>query len=57
MPANLTDMAIRRIVVRHGLRRDLADLFLADFRTVLDGFGSHPARAPSTAVRAGFSHA
>jgi glutamate decarboxylase len=57
MPANLTDLAICRIVVRHGLRMDLADLFLADMRTVLEGFASHPARAPSTAVRAGFSHA
>jgi glutamate decarboxylase len=57
MPANLTDLAICRIVVRHGLRRDLADLFLDDMRVVVDRFAKHPDRSPSPTAPAGFSHA
>jgi glutamate decarboxylase len=57
MPANLTDMAICRIVVRHGLRMDLADLFLDDMRTVVDRFAADPDRRPDITAPAGFSHA
>ncbi len=57
MPANLTDMAICRIVVRHGLRGDLADLFLDDMRTVVDRFAADPDRRPDTTAPTGFSHA
>jgi glutamate decarboxylase len=57
MPENLTDLAICRIVVRHGLRMDLADLFLDDLRTVLDRFAAEPGRTPSGTAPAGFSHA
>ena len=39
LPANLEDLAICRIVVRHGLSRDLSDLLLADVAEVLDRFG------------------
>lgn len=56
MPENRTDLAICRIVVRHGLRMDLADLFLEDMRQALDRFAAEPARSPSEAVPAGFSH-
>jgi glutamate decarboxylase len=56
MPENLTDLAICRIVVRHGLRRDLADLFLDDLQTVLDRFASHRDRTISPTSPAGFSH-
>ncbi len=42
MPADLTDLAICRIVVRHGLRRDLADLLLDDMREVVDRFVGDP---------------
>ena len=57
MPANLTDMAICRIVVRHGLRMDLAVLFLDDMRTVVDRFAADPDRRPDTTAPTGFSHA
>jgi glutamate decarboxylase len=57
MPADLTDLAICRIVVRHGLRRDLADLLLDDMRDVIDRFAGDPGRTPWTSVRSGFSHA
>ncbi len=46
MPADLTDLAICRIVVRHGLRRDLADLLLDDMRDVVDRFVGDPGRTP-----------
>ncbi len=57
MPEDLQDLAICRIVVRHGLRMDLADLFLADMRKVLDRFAAEPERTPTTTAPAGFSHA
>lgn len=57
MPANLTDLAICRIVVRHGLRMDLADLFLDDMRQVVDRFAAQPERSPDATAPAGFSHA
>jgi glutamate decarboxylase len=57
MPENLTDLAICRIVVRHGLRRDLADLLLDDMRDVVDRFKNDPGRTPWRSVRTGFSHA
>jgi len=56
MPENRTDLAICRIVVRHGLRWDLADLLLDDMRTVLERFAADPDRSPSTNVHTGFSH-
>ncbi len=57
MPADLTDLAICRIVVRHGLRFDLADLFLDDMRKVVARFGADPDRRPDATAPAGFSHA
>ena len=57
MPADLTDLAICRIVVRHGLRLDLAELLLNDMREVVDRFAGDPNRTPWTSVRSGFSHA
>ncbi|HRK86787.1 glutamate decarboxylase [Alcaligenes sp. CHO6] len=42
MPANRQDLVIQRILVRHGVTRDLASLLLDDFRRCLDYFSSHP---------------
>jgi glutamate decarboxylase len=56
LPANLEDMAICRIVVRHGLSRDLSDLLLADVAEVLDRFAREPERRPSSIRDGGFSH-
>ena len=42
MPANLTDLAICRIVVRHGMRMDLSNLFLDDMREVMERFAAQP---------------
>ena len=56
LPADLDDMTICRIVVRHGLRRDLSDLLLNDFQEVLDRFAKEPDRSPSVIEDGGFSH-
>jgi glutamate decarboxylase len=58
MPANLTDLGICRIVVRHGMRMDLSNLFLADMREVVERFAAQaPDRTPDPTARPGFSHA
>ncbi|HEX4832104.1 MAG TPA: glutamate decarboxylase, partial [Trebonia sp.] len=58
-PANLTGMAVMRIVVRNGFSRDLADLLLADLRTHLQVLERHP-QAPMApelqARRQSFKH-
>ncbi|HET9689548.1 MAG TPA: glutamate decarboxylase [Acidimicrobiales bacterium] len=46
LPADLTDVAVMRIVVRNGFSRDLADTLLSDLRHVLADLG-HGARAAS----------
>ena len=56
LPADLDDMAICRIVVRHGLSMDLSDLLLNDFQEVLDRFAKEPDRRPSVIEDGGFSH-
>ncbi len=57
MPANRQDMVIQRILVRHGVSRDLASLLLDDFRRALDFFAKHPVTHPLTDDEAaGFNH-
>ncbi len=41
-PANLTDTAVLRIVVRNGFSKDLADLLLADLRRHVHALSAHP---------------
>ncbi|WMD18638.1 glutamate decarboxylase [Achromobacter seleniivolatilans] len=42
MPANRQDLVIQRILVRHGVSRDMGALLIEDFRRSLDYFASHP---------------
>ncbi|MFD1475417.1 glutamate decarboxylase [Ancylobacter polymorphus] len=57
MPANRQDLVIQRILVRHGVSRDLASLLLDDFRRTLDFFAKHPVTHPLTDDEAaGFNH-
>jgi glutamate decarboxylase len=54
MPANREDLAVLRVVVRNGMSRDLAALFLADllrFTTELERQST-----PGVAAEAGFRH-
>ena len=57
LPANRQDLAIQRILVRHGVSRDLAALLVEDIQRALDYFAKHPRPAPLSAAEAsGFHH-
>ncbi|UHD15673.1 glutamate decarboxylase [Thiocapsa bogorovii] len=57
LPANAQDVAIQRILVRHGVSRDLASLLLEDMRRCLDHFERHPiSRSVTAAEASGFHH-
>jgi glutamate decarboxylase len=57
LPANCEDLAIQRILVRHGVSRDLASLLLADIKAALDYLARHPAQSSLTDTEAsGFHH-
>lgn len=57
LPKNRTDLAIQRILVRHGFTRDLADLLLSDYQRAMEHFGVHPVSQPMTEAEAGgFKH-
>ncbi len=42
LPPNRGDLVVQRILVRHGVSRDLATLLLGDMRASLDHFAKHP---------------
>ncbi len=57
MPANRQDLVIQRILVRHGVSRDLASLLLDDMTRAIDFFAKHPVTVPMTKEEAsGFHH-
>jgi glutamate decarboxylase len=57
LPAHCEDLAIQRILVRHGVSRDLAILLLKDMQAALDYFAKHPKPQPLTSEEAsGFNH-
>ena len=57
LPANCEELSIQRILVRHGVSRDLAELLLGDMRASLDYFAKHPLQTPLTSEEAsGFHH-
>lgn len=57
MPANREDLVIQRILVRHGVSIDLANLLLEDMRRALLHFDKHPVSTPLTRAEAGgYSH-
>ncbi len=53
MPAHREDLVIQRILVRHGVSRDLGDLLIKDIRHCLDYFENNPVTKPLTAKKAG----
>ena len=58
-PADLTDMAVMRIVVRNGFSMDLANLLLDDFRLHLRVLEHHPQTQPPPDIqkkRQSFTH-
>jgi glutamate decarboxylase len=57
LPANRTELAVQRIIVRHGFSRDMADLLLDDMRRTLRALAASPPRVAATADENGsFSH-
>ena len=50
MVPNITDMAVMRILVRHGTSLDFADGLLEDIRRSLEYFKEHPQSKPMTAA-------
>lgn len=57
MPANRQDLVIQRILVRHGVSRDLAALLIDDIKRSLEYFKKHPVTTPLTEEEAGgFNH-
>ncbi|AFY29504.1 glutamate decarboxylase [Cyanobium gracile] len=57
LPAHCEGITVQRILVRHGVSRDLADLLLENIRQSLDVFASHPGHhALSEATASGFHH-
>jgi glutamate decarboxylase len=57
LPKNRQDLAIQRILVRHGFSRDLSDLLLDDYRRALQHLSRHPVTTPMTEAEVGgFRH-
>ena len=56
LPANRTDLAVLRIVVRNGFSHDLADLLLTDLRRLLPELQAQPGPLRSALGGAGFHH-
>ena len=53
MPANREDLVIQRILVRHGVSRDLGDLLLNDMKRAVGYFEKNPVSTPLTEEAAG----
>ena len=57
LPANCDDIVIQRILVRHGVSRDLASLLIEDMHRCLEHFEAHPITRPMGGDEAsGFHH-
>lgn len=57
LPGHCQDLSVQRILVRHGVSRDLAELLLEDIRHALIYFQRHPNHDQvSTEEATGFHH-
>ncbi len=56
LPANLEDLVIQRILIRHGFSYDMADLLLKDFQQAVKFLLSHSNPSYSSDNIGGFSH-
>ncbi|WP_250464901.1 glutamate decarboxylase [Microbulbifer litoralis] len=54
LPANRQDCVIQRIMIRHGVSRDMASLLFDDIRRAVEYFKEHP--VTRSAGQPGFSH-
>ena len=53
MPEDRQDLVIQRILIRHGVSRDLGDLLIGDIRHCIDYFEKNPVTTPLTEETAG----
>ena len=57
MPSHREDLVVQRILVRHGMSMDLAELLIDDLKRTLDALEKNPVTQPLTAAEAGgFNH-
>jgi glutamate decarboxylase len=57
LPKNREDLAIQRILIRHGFSRDLGNMLLDDYRRAMEHFDRHPVSKPLTEEESGsFNH-
>lgn len=56
MPENLTDLTVQRIVIRDGLSRDLAEVFITELRGEIAYLDSLESPIPAVGQRSGFHH-
>ena len=57
LPADREDLAIQRILVKHGFSRDLASLLLNDYEDAVAHFAKHPVSVPLSEEESGsFKH-
>jgi glutamate decarboxylase len=57
LPANCQDLVIQRILVRHGVSKDLGALLIEDMQRCLEYFKAHPITSPLTAEEGtGYHH-
>ena len=57
MPTHREDLVVQRILVRHGMSKDLAELLIADIKRTLAALDKNPVTKPLTAAEAGgFNH-
>jgi glutamate decarboxylase len=57
LPAHCQDLSIQRILVRHGVSRDLGSLLVDDLKRAMEYFKRHPIQSPmSSAEASGFHH-
>ncbi len=56
LPANCRDLVVQRILVRHGVSRDLASLLVRDIKWAMDHLIKHPVHTPLNEVDGGGFH-
>lgn len=57
LPANREELVIQRILVRHGVSRDLGSILVDDIKRAITHFETHPVHTPMTPTEAsGFKH-
>jgi len=56
LPPNCEELVIQRILVRHGVTKDLASLLLEDMQRCFDYFEKHPITNPMVEAEAGGFH-